>query len=83
MDDIGRPWMRHELLPRAEEQWGMPAFILDRDSLVGPFLEEITNGIKHSEMKLFVVTEDFLRLYQWPMVLNWCVILVSVQSFWF
>ena len=73
MDDVGLQWMRYELLPRVEEEWAMKAFILDRDSLVGPFLEEVTNGIKHSEKKLFAVTEDFLRLYHWPMVLHWCV----------
>ena len=65
--------MRYELLPRLEQEWGMKAFILDRDALVGPFLEEVTNGIKHSEKKLFTVTPDFLRLYHWPMVLHWCV----------
>ena len=73
MDDVGLPWMRYELLPRLEEEWGMKAFILDRDSLVGPFLEEVTNGMKHSEKNLFIVTRDFLRLYHWPMVLHWSV----------
>ena len=73
LDDVGLPWVRHELLPCVEDNWGMKAFILDRDALVGPFLEEVTNGIKHSEKKLFVVTPYFLRYYQWPMVLHWCV----------
>ena len=73
LDDVGFSWVYYELLPHVEEQWEQKAFIMDRDALVGPFLEEATAGIFHSEKVLFVVTNDFLRNYQWPIILHWAV----------
>ncbi len=73
LDTEGLPWVRNEFLPRVEEEWGMTAFILDRDALVGPFLEEVTHGIENSDKKLFVITDNFIQNYHWPIVLHWCV----------
>ncbi len=73
-DDIGRQWMKNILLPHVEEILGKRLHIFDRDSVVGNSrISELIYGMKHSTCTIFILTDDFLSLYEWEMVLYWAV----------
>ncbi len=73
-DDIGRRWMKNILLPHLEDYLGKRLHIFDRDTQVGNSrIGELIDGMKHSKHTIFILTNDFLRYYEWEMVLYWAV----------
>ncbi len=71
-DDVGRRWMRYILLPHVEDHLHKRLHVFDRDSFAGNYrIAELIDGMKHSKHTIFILTDDFLRFYEWEMVLYW------------
>ena len=73
-DDLGLPWLKHNLVKTVEGDWGKKLFIFDRDSIAGnSIIGETITGIQRSKKVLFVLTDAYLKHGHWEMVLYWAV----------
>ena len=54
-------WVRHSLLPKVEEEWGLKLCVGQRDFLAGAAIaENIVNAVENSHRTLIILTPDFI-----------------------
>jgi hypothetical protein len=62
--EVDYRWMKNELLPRAEEEWGFRLLVGQRDWLIGSRAECVVESIQNSRKVILVVTRNYVNC-QW------------------